>query len=382
MTASVPRRLSLSRSFPRAIAIRPVSFYSEAVTERWLLTAFLTILVPPLAASQVPSDPAETFQKFCSACHGTDGTGRTDNLALATRPMDFTNCSVTTAEPDIDWHLVIQDGGPIAGLSSQMPAFGDVLDATQMARLVAFIRSFCTEPGWPSGNLNFPRPIFTEKAFPENEVVVLPAVLHGAGQEVAARLRAVYERRIGQRAHVEVGAPLETAGGTPRHTGLGDITVAGKYVLHTDSRSTRLVTGGLEVSLPTGRSRRGLGAGTTIVEPYLAFGTTILDVYAQTHVKLELPARRPWAARDLVYNVYPGRDLSQTGNTWTLGIELNGVDDHVAVTPQVRKGLTRTGALAVAAGVRLPVNQRDTHQMRWVGYLLWEYLEPVRAARD
>jgi hypothetical protein len=53
----------------------------------------------------------------------------------------------------------------------------------------------------------------------------------------------------------------------------------------------------------------------------------------------------------------------------------------VALTPQVRKGLTATGALAAAAGVTLPINQRDAQGVKWVGYLLWEYLEPWRAKK-
>jgi hypothetical protein len=53
----------------------------------------------------------------------------------------------------------------------------------------------------------------------------------------------------------------------------------------------------------------------------------------------------------------------------------------MALTPQVRKGLTGTGALAAAVGVTLPLNKRDTQGIRWAGYLLWEYLEPFRAAR-
>jgi hypothetical protein len=32
-------------------------------------------------------------------------------------------------------------------------------------------RSFCREPAWQRGELNFPRPLGTEKAFPEDEMV-------------------------------------------------------------------------------------------------------------------------------------------------------------------------------------------------------------------
>jgi hypothetical protein len=96
------------------------------------------------------------------------------------------------------------------------------------------------------------------------------------------------------------------------------------------------------------------------------------------------------ADKTLVYNAYLGRDTSGAPDTWTLGVELNGEvgfpmdapsSSVVAITPQVRKGLTGTGALAASFGVMLPLNKREEQGMRWVGYLLWEYLEPLRARR-
>ena len=85
-----------------------------------------------------------------------------------------------------------------------------------------------------------------------------------------------------------------------------------------------------------------------------------------------------------------GRDINQSPDTWTLGVEFTGESSYplielrsnlFALTPQVRKGLTGTGALAAAAGVMLPINKRDAQGVRWVGYLLWEYLEPWRARK-
>ncbi len=339
------------------------------------------VLAPSPVSSQIPSDPAEMFGAFCAVCHAEDGTGQVFNPAIDTEAMDFTDCGLSTPEPDLDWQLAIALGGPAVGLSSEMPSFGDALNEGQIQGLIAYIRTFCTEPGWPLGNVNFPRPVFTEKAFPEDEVVILPVVSHGGQRDVGFRLRSVFEKRVGKRGHVEIGLPFETVGvGGSRASGVGDVSIAGKYVLHTDRRSTRIVTGGLELSFPTGSERRDLGEGTAVLEPYLAAGTTVRDVYLQTQVKLELPARAPWADHELVYNLYAGRDLSELLNTWTIGIELNGVDERVAITPQLRKGLTRTGALAVAGGVRIPINHRDQQATRWVGYLLWEYLEPVFAS--
>jgi hypothetical protein len=320
------------------------------------------------------------FAAWCARCHGEDGRGRVAAPTVKTQPMDFTDCAVATAEPDADWELVIARGGPAAGLSSEMPAFGEALDAATIRRLVQYLRTFCRERGWPLGNLNLPRPIFTEKAFPENELLVLPAVAHRGNDPPTARLRLVFERRVGRRSHVELGLPVESVGSaTGRATGMGDLLVAGKHVLHADAEAGRIVTAGVELALPTGDAARRLGAGVTVVEPYLAVGLLSGATHVQSELQIEAPL--DGSERELVYNVYLGHDLAPAPSTWTFGVELNGVGHRLALTPQLRKGVTRTGALAIAAGVRLPLLQRHAQGIEWAGYLLWEYLEPVRARR-
>lgn len=327
---------------------------------------------------QLPTTPREIYSAWCAKCHAEDGSGRVPVATVKTAPRDFTDCRLATPEPDADWELVTAQGGPPAGMSSEMPAFGEALQPEQLRALVAYLRAFCTEPGWPSGNLNFPRSMFTEKAFPENEVVIAPALSHRDGEQVGFALRAVYERRLGRRAHAEIGVPLESLGAGQRSTGLGDVSVAGKYVLHTNRATTSIVTAGLEVTLPTGNERRDLGGGTTVFEPYVASGMAFGQTFLQGHLKYEFPARDPWSDRELLYNLYLGRSLDVTPATWTFGVELNGVEKEVAITPQARKALTRTGALAAAAGVRIPMINRSAQPVRYVGYLLWEYLDPVR----
>jgi hypothetical protein len=92
-------------------------------------------------------------------------------------PPDFTDCNLTTPEADLDWPSIIHRGGPARAFNQLMPAFGDELSDEEIARLITHLRGFCTERGWPHGDLNMPRAI-TEKAFPENE-----ADLHERGNE-------------------------------------------------------------------------------------------------------------------------------------------------------------------------------------------------------
>ncbi|OFV93185.1 MAG: hypothetical protein A3G76_15250 [Acidobacteria bacterium RIFCSPLOWO2_12_FULL_65_11] len=334
---------------------------------------------PLPATAQLPDSPKELYAATCAKCHADDGTGRLPTPTVKNLPRDFTNCALATAEPDADWELVTARGGPVAGLSSEMPAFGDAFSAEQISGLVRYARGFCKEPGWPLGNLNLPRALFTEKAYPENEFLIIPVVSHTAGEPASLRFRAVYERRLGRRAHAEIGLPIASTSQTgSRSTGVGDVAVAVKYVLHTNNVS-RILTAGTEVVFPTGSESRGLGSGTTVFEPYLAAAALVGEAIVQSQFKMEFPAREPWADREVLYNIYVGHSLSPAPSTWTLALELNGVEKQLALTPQFRKPLTRTGALAIGAGVRVPIVNRSSQSTQVAGYLLWEYLDPVRS---
>ena len=80
---------------------------------------------------------------------------------------DFTECDQTTPEDNRAWKSVIRDGGPSRGFSQIMPSFSEALTSAQIDRVVQYMRGFCREPAWPRGELNLPRPLATEKAFPE-----------------------------------------------------------------------------------------------------------------------------------------------------------------------------------------------------------------------
>lgn len=385
------------------LVIRRVILHSLAVGVLWL-SAFAALagvsgfggttahFQSAPSAQQVPSTIPEMWGAWCARCHADDGSGRVNEPTVTVEPMDFTDCKVTSAEPDADWERAIAKGGPGVGLSSEMPGFEDSLTRDQISLFVSHIRGFCKEPGWPSGNTNFPRPILTEKAFPENELVILPAISHyseeGAPSITEGMFKAVYERRIGKRSMIEIGVPLvSTNAFLTRTNGLGDIELAIKHALYTGNAdkgaasTPRIVSVGLEVALPSGDRFQAHGTGATLFEPYISAGTMVRDWYLQTQFKVELSSNTLRARPHLVYNTYMGRDTSAAPNTWTIGMEVNGEDELVALTPQVRKGLTGTGALAASVGMMLPLNKREEQGVRWVGYLLWEYLEPLRARK-
>ena len=174
--------------------------------------------------------------------------------------------------------------------------------------------------------------------------------------------------------------PFESIKRGPRLTGVGDVGVGLKYVL-TPRASRYLITTGAELAFGTGRESGIAGAHGAVFEPYLLAATTAGKAHVQGRFALGLPFGGSWQTREIGYGVYLGTDTSDAPNTWTFGIEFNGEDREIGLTPQIRKPLTRTGALSAAVGVTVPLNERRERGYQWVGYLAWEYLEPVRSRR-
>jgi len=112
-----------------------------------------------------------------------------------------------------------------------MPSFVDALTDPEINRVVAFLRTFCSNRRWPRGDLNLPRAFVTEKAFPENETIVTTSVATSGPGAVENLLE--FEHRIGARSQYEIAIPfsvLEQETGANKG-GVGDITVAFKHVL-------------------------------------------------------------------------------------------------------------------------------------------------------
>lgn len=143
-----------------------------------------------LAQTPQPSSPATTvselkldtgkeiFEAACLGCHGPGGRGQPQTTLGFEPPAtfpDFSDCNGSTRERISDWRATIHEGGPGRGFSDIMPSFAEALTLERIDRLTGYLRTLCTEPGWSLGELNLPRALLTEKAFPEDETVVTMA---------------------------------------------------------------------------------------------------------------------------------------------------------------------------------------------------------------
>jgi mono/diheme cytochrome c family protein len=338
----------------------------------------------PSRAESQSSAGRDRYQRACAACHGSDGRGvAAAALGFETPVPDFTDCSFVTVEPDEDWLAVSHDGGPARAFDRRMPAFGDALNLAELQETLDYIRSFCSDSAWPRGELNLPRPLVTEKAFPENEFVWTATVAASGSGLVGNEF--LYEKRFGPRAQLEVAVPLlaENIGGWQR--GLGDVAVAVKHATYHNASRGHILSFAGEVVLPTGKESVGLGKGVTVFEPFVAFGQILpAGGFVQAQAGLELPADTDRAERESFWRVALGKTFTQGrfGRAWSPIIELlaareleGGATTHWDVVPQMQVTLNRRQHLMINAGARIPVNDRTGRRTQIIAYFLWDWFD-------
>jgi len=328
---------------------------------------------------------AQLYQEACAACHGADGRGRERSVVGFDVPLpDFTDCSFATREPDADWLAVAHDGGPARGFDPLMPAFGGALTEDELMRVLGHMRTMCTDDAWPRGELNLPRTFATEKAFPEDEAVLTTSFAATGPGAISNEI--VYEKRFGPRNQIEVKVPFDAARGANDKWagGAGDIAVGFKRaVAHSVERGNIFAVAG-EFILPTGDEAAGLSKGTTIFEPFVAFGQMLpSDSFFQFQAGVELPLTDR-ADREAFWRVAAGRTFTQGawGRAWSPMVELlaarelkSGERVHWDLLPQVQVTLNTRQHLMANVGVRIPINARSGRHTQVLLYFLWDWFD-------
>ncbi len=350
------------------------------------------------AAETPPRTGAQVWESGCAACHGADGAGRPREAVGFDVPLpDLRDCAFATSEPTADWFAVVHEGGPVRALNRMMPAFGGALTDGEIAAVVDYLRGFCRElPHWPLGDLNLPRALFTEKAFPEDEVVLTSTIaLRGPGSVMN---ELVYEQRLSARWQFEVGVPFGVLNQTgvvsgPAGTtssgwtaGLGDLGFAVKDAIVQSARTGSILAIGLDVSVPTGRTERGLGAGVTIFEPFVAIGQILpRGCFIQAHAGVGLPADMDTAKPDVFWRALLGWSVTpdRFGRMYSPIVEVLGsreLDTEGArvdwdLVPQVQATLSRRKHVRADVGVDIPVTQTEGRHWQLGAYLLWDWYD-------
>jgi mono/diheme cytochrome c family protein len=332
------------------------------------------------------SRPAAIYAEACAQCHGVDGRGEDQaRLALPVPVPDFTDCRFAPREPDSDWAAVITDGGPARAFHETMPAFGGALSDEEIRLALEHVRTFCASAAWPRGELNLPRPFVTEKAFPEDEVVVSTSFAAEGEGEVSTKV--VYERRFGPRNQFELVVPIaahERSAGSWRG-GLGDVALGVKRAMYHSSQRGTIVSVTGEVILPTGDSDLGFGKGVAVFEPFVTFGQVLPgDSFLQFQGGVELPFDTDRAAQEAFWRTTIGRSFTQGrfGRSWSPMVEILGARELVSgeevqwdLLPQVQVTLSTRQHIMLNVGVRLPVTNVGPRQTQVYAYLLWDWFD-------
>ncbi len=333
----------------------------------------------------------ELYMAACSSCHGLDGKGVSQQqVAFDLALPDFSDCGFAPREPDSDWIAVAHGGGPMRGFSRLMPTFGGALTCDELVLIIGHVRTFCGNPAYPRGDLNLPRAMFTEKAFPEDEAVYTAGFKVEGSGEISNEF--IYEKRFGARNQFELVVPIDWQEQMSAHSGendwnggVGDIALGVKRVFYhsLEKGSIFAVTG--EIILPTGNEDKGFGKGTAIFEPFVSFGQVLpANFFLHAQAGLELPFDTDKAGNEVFWRAALGRAFNEGmfGRTWAPMLEVlsardleSGADISWDLVPQMHFTLNTRQHIMMNIAVRIPVTDSGPRDTQILVYLLWDWFD-------
>jgi hypothetical protein len=267
-----------------------------------------------------------------------------------------------------------------------MPSFAEALNLDQIDKVIRYLRGLCTESGWPLGELNLPRPLVTEKAFPEDEWVLATAVNASGAGGVSSEL--IYEKRFGTKNQLEFVAPFNFLQRDNRSWigGIGDLVLGYKRTLfHTGNTGSIFSLQG-EVAMPTGNRLRDLGSGVTTFETFAAFGQRLPRLsFLQIQAGAELPANTERVPQAAFWRTAFGKTFAQNqgfGRIWTPMIEFladrdleTGAKTNWDIVPQMQVALSKRQHILANIGVRTPINNIAARTTQVMFYVLWDFFD-------
>lgn len=365
-------------------------------SSRTRLLGYAAAMLLPSFVAQAPAQSTgaaqlksgkEIFEAGCAGCHGSDGKGAPQSTVGFVKPdtfPDFTRCDQTTPEDDWAWKSVIRDGGPSRAFSQIMPSFSGALTPQQIDAVVGYLREFCPEKGWPRGELNLPLAIGTEKAFPEDEVVITNSVNVQGAPGLTSEI--IHEQRFGKKNQIEVSLPVEFQRPAPGtwYGGVGDIGLGLKRVLFSNLQSGSILSLFGEAIFPTGNRSHDLGTGTATFQTFAAYGQLFpYKAFLQMQGGADLPVDTRKAPQDVFFNTAVGKMFNQNdglGRMWSPMFEvlgardlLDGAKTNWDVMPEFQVTLSKRQHIRFDVGLRIPATNTAGRQKQLVFYVLWDW---------
>lgn len=328
------------------------------------------------------------FKSGCVACHGADGRGTPKTQAGFEPPRtfpDFTRCDQTTLEPNVTWKDVIVHGGPTRGFSQIMPAFGEALTSDEIDTVIEYLRSLCRNPHWPRAELNVPRAMVTEKAYPEDEEVISTAVNTRGAPGVTTDI--IHEQRFGVKNQIEVDVPLTFQDQNHVwHGGVGDATLGVKRTFFSSLPAGSIFALQGAIIVPSGNRARGFGTGTTTFETFAAFDQLFRrNTFLQLQLGADLPRHTNISPQSVFWRGALGQSFAANhglGRLWSPMVEFLANRDLTStaktnwdVLPEMQVTISRRQHIKGNLGVRVPVNNTRDRPIQLRLYLLWDWAD-------
>jgi len=343
------------------------------------------------ASAVPPPSGRELFLRSCANCHGPEGTGAVAvQVGLPITPPDFTESRFASREPKGDWAGVVTLGGPIRGFDRLMPAFGDALTREEIDLILDYVQTLYEDKSWPRGEFNLPLALGTEKAFPEDEVVLKNTISTEDAGAVDHKL--IYEKRFGSQTQIELVVPFgwhelsDDLGPTGEWVGgLGDVAIGVKRVLFHNLGMGSIVSFTFETILPTGDENDGWGKGFTVFEPFLTWGQLLpSNTFFQIQTGVELPTHQDEAENEGLFRVAMGKTFNaggEWGRAFSPMVEFLGARELEAgpttwdIMPELHFTLNQRQHIMANVGVRFPLTETEGRNPQFMFLFLWDWFD-------
>jgi hypothetical protein len=265
-----------------------------------------------------------------------------------------------------------------------MPTFGQVLSQNDIDDVISYLRTFCTQRGWPRGELNLPRAIATEKAFPENELVLTTAA--NATGAPTWETHAIHEQAFGKRDQIEIDVPWNLEDINHSYSShIGDMTIGLKHVMFSNLRTGSILSLQGGVLPPAGSTKLG-GAGTTVFEPFAAFDQLWrTNTWVQFQMGADLPADTKKSPQSLFWYTALGQTIApdqRLGRQWSPMVEflanrnlVDGAKTDWDVLPEMQVTLSPRQHIRANVGVRTPFTDTAGRHPQVQFYILWDWAD-------